>query len=375
MSLAIRAAEHGILPDALIRMGIRRLLSSRLADLEDPDCEQQLERQRRFVDHLRRSPVAEAVDVANEQHYELPPKFFEQVLGPHLKYSACWWPEGVEDLASAEEATLALTCQRAGLVDGMDILELGCGWGSLSLWMAQKLRRSRITAVSNSSLQRDFIMSRARQRGLDNLEVITADMNSFDPGDVFDRIVSLEMFEHMQNWHELFRRVSGWLKPEGRLFMHVFCHRQFAYPFVVEGASDWMARYFFTGGLMPSDDLPYRCHHDLAVLDHWRLDGRHYQRTLEAWLDRMDHSRGRIMPTLREAYGDDATLWWQRWRMFFMACSELFGYRQGQEWFVSHYLLGPRATAASHPKVETPHPTAETPSVVSIEDHRQRGRG
>jgi cyclopropane-fatty-acyl-phospholipid synthase len=287
--------------------------------------------------------VAVATDTANEQHYEVPPEFFTAVLGPRLKYSACWWADGVDDLAVAEERTLELTCHRAGLEDGMDVLELGCGWGSLTLWMAELYPASRIVAVSNSAPQREFILSRAAERGFANIEVVTADMNDFDTPRRFDRAVSLEMFEHMRNWKELYRRLSTWLRPDGRFLQHVFCHRRFAYPYVASGDADWMARHFFTGGIMPSDDQPYHFQDDLEVVDHWRIDGRHYSRTLEAWLDNLDRSKRDLQAVLRDVYGSDAAIWFHRWRIFFMACSELFAFRRGQEWWVSHYLLAPRA--------------------------------
>jgi cyclopropane-fatty-acyl-phospholipid synthase len=344
MRWAIDLAERGAVPDAAVRAGIRRLLAHRLATLELDDCESEIERKRGFFDELRSGPVAVSTNLANEQHYEVPPEFFVAVLGPRLKYSACWWPSGVDDLATAEERTLALTCRRAGLEDGMDILELGCGWGSLTLWMAEHYPTSRITAVSNSAPQGAFIRDRAAARGLANVDVVTADMNDFDTDKRFHRAVSLEMFEHMRNWAELYRRLSRWLEPDGRFLQHVFCHRRHAYPYIPDGDADWMARHFFTGGIMPSDDQPYHFQHDLEVRDHWRLDGRHYSRTLEAWLDNLDRARDGLRPVLARVYGDDADRWFHRWRIFFMACSELFRARRGQEWWVSHYLLAPRVT-------------------------------
>jgi cyclopropane-fatty-acyl-phospholipid synthase len=277
---------------------------------------------------------------ANEQHYEVPAGFFGLVLGPHRKYSSAWWPAGVTKLEQAETAALAVTCERAGLADGQQILELGCGWGSLTLWMAQHYPRSHITAVSNSHSQRMWILDQAARRGLSNVEVVTADMNRFSIDRRFDRVVSVEMFEHMRNWRELFARVHGWLEPRGSFFMHVFCHRSTPYAFVDSGASDWMSRHFFSGGMMPSDELALRFQDPLRLLRRWRWDGRHYERTANAWLANLDTHREPALAVLAATYGaDQAALWLQRWRIFFMACAELFGHRHGQEWWVSHYLF------------------------------------
>lgn len=331
--------EQGRVPDGLVRAGIRRLLRQRL-DTEGRGVEERRERLHRLMAEMDASPVALATDTANEQHYELPAAFFREVLGAHLKYSCALWPEGVHDLDGAEAAMLELTCERAGLVNGQHVLELGCGWGALSLWMAERYPDSSITAVSNSASQRAFIEARREARGLDNLTVVTADMNTFVTGDSFDRVVSLEMFEHMRNWGELLRRIHTWLRPGGKLFFHVFCHREVAYVFDTGGAADWMGRHFFTDGLMPADSLPLYYQRDLQLLRHWRVNGRHYEHTCNAWLARMDAARGRIEPLFADTYGaDEVTRWINRWRIFFMACAELFGYRRGNEWFVSHYLM------------------------------------
>jgi len=333
-------AERGVLPDAAVRLGIRLLDHMRLRSEARPDCESTLRAKQEFIAGMRRSPVALVPEMANRQHYEVPPEFFEKVLGRNLKYSGCWWPAGVDRLDAAEDAMLELSCRRAELSDGMQVLELGCGWGSLTLWMAARYPRSRITAVSNSAPQGRFIRERAAARGLGNIEVVTADMNEFTTGQRFDRAVSVEMFEHMRNWPLLLERIHGWLRPGGKLFIHIFTHRRYAYAFETEGADNWMGRYFFSGGMMPSDDLFLYCQEHLALEAHWRVDGRHYQRTAQAWLANMDRRREEILPVLARVYGAEAAArWFQRWRIFFMACAELWGFRRGQEWLVSHYRL------------------------------------
>jgi cyclopropane-fatty-acyl-phospholipid synthase len=343
MQPLLELAERRILPDALIRLGIRLLDRSRLAAEARPDVERELAAKQEFLARMRAGPVAHVPEMANIQHYEVPPEFFTQVLGKNLKYSGCLWPAGTGSLDAAEDAMLALTVRRAGIADGMRILELGCGWGSLTLWMAARFPESRITAVSNSAPQGRFIRARAAERGLANVEVLTADMNDFDADRRYDRVVTVEMFEHMRNWPLLLERIHGWLDPGGRLFIHIFTHRRYAYAFETEGADNWMGRYFFTGGMIPSDDLILYCQEHLALEEHWRVDGRHYQKTAEAWLANMDRRRGLILPVLAKVYGQaDAERWFQRWRIFFMACAELWGFRRGQEWLVSHYRLRPR---------------------------------
>jgi len=339
--------DSGLLPDWLLRWGIRRICAARLREESAGGSESQWERRRLFLAQLDASPIAIRTDAANAQHYEVPAEFFEHVLGRHMKYSCGYWPAGVTTLDASEEAMLALTAERARISDGQRILELGCGWGSLTLYLAARFPRCRITAVSNSRSQKEFIETRARARGLDNLEVITADMNEFDPGGQFDRIVSVEMFEHMRNYGELFARIARWMRSGALLFVHVFAHARFAYPYEVRGPEDWMARYFFTGGMMPSEDLLPSFHRHVRCLQRWRLDGTHYRRTAEAWLARMDASRDALRPVIVRTYGQvDAKLWWTRWRIFFMACAELWGYHGGSEWIVCHYLFEPAGTAA-----------------------------
>ena len=341
---AVSWVEQGLVPDRVVRMGIRRLLKERLDEVHASDVEAAEEANQAFIEEMRRAPIALVPEKANEQHYEVPPEFFALALGPHRKYSSCWWADGVEDLGQAEAAALRITCERAGLEDGQDVLELGCGWGSLSLWMADHYRNSHITAVSNSHSQRRHVEEQAEARGLVNLRVITCDVNGFDAqAGAYDRIVSVEMFEHLRNWPHIFARVAGWLKPEGRFFMHVFAHQGAPYAFVEEDDSDWMSRHFFSGGMMPSDDLALNFQDDLRLIKRWRWDGTHYQKTAEAWLRHMDAARDELTPLMVATYGAAADTWWQRWRLFFMSVAELFGYEDGQRWWVSHYLFARRA--------------------------------
>jgi cyclopropane-fatty-acyl-phospholipid synthase len=336
--LAIDLCERGLVPDAVTRAGMRRLMAQRLASESAGDPEAVFARFRARLRELAESPVAIETDKANEQHYELPAPFFRQVLGPHLKYSCCHYGPGATDLASAEAAMLALTCERAALADGQRVLELGCGWGSLTLWMAERYPGSQVTAVSNSNSQREYITAQARERGLANVRVITADVNQFSIAERFDRVVSVEMFEHVRNYATLLERIAGWLDEDGQLFVHIFCHRSLMYPFTVEDETDWMSRWFFTGGLMPAESTLLYFQQHLRLEDQWRVCGTHYERTSNDWLANMDARREQIMPVLTAAYGaDGALLWFNRWRMFFMAVAELFGYAGGSEWFVAHY--------------------------------------
>jgi cyclopropane-fatty-acyl-phospholipid synthase len=338
--IAVNWVEQGYVPDSVVRRGIRRLLRQRLDTLPLGDPAAASAHIEAFVRGMDDAELAPAPHLANEQHYEVPADFFGLALGPHRKYSSCWWPEGTATLAEAEAASLGETCARAGIADGQRVLELGCGWGSLSLWMAERYPRASIVAVSNSDSQRAHIESAARIRGLPNLRVITTDMNRFDTGERFDRVVSVEMFEHMRNWRALFGRVHGWLVPGGRFFMHVFCHRALPYAFVDADATDWMSRHFFSGGIMPSDELALRFQDRLHLARHWRWDGTHYQRTAEAWLQNLDRNREAALQVLARSYGEgQARLWLQRWRVFFMACAELFGHDRGREWWVAHYLF------------------------------------
>ena len=340
---AIDWSEQGLVPDSVIRHGIKRLLKKRIAELHTDDCQAMARKKHLFVQGMGQSAIALLPLKANEQHYEVPADFFLNLLGNQNKYSCCYWGKGVTGLNTAESESLRITCERAGLQDGMDILELGCGWGSLTLWMASIYPNSRITAISNSGSQRDHIMKTARQQQLANVRVLTCDMNNFFTTETYDRVVSVEMFEHMRNYRTLFNRISKWLKPEGRFFMHIFCHRDVPYAFEEKQATDWMSRHFFSGGMMPSDDLPLHFQEHLSFLHQWRWDGRHYEKTANAWLQQMDAKKQVLWPVLEETYGEQFTQqWWMRWRMFFMACAELFGYDNGQQWWVSHYLFEKR---------------------------------
>ena len=337
---ALNWTEMGLVPDSVIRTGIRRLLDRKLREIHAGEVEASAETKNRFVEMMNGSPIALVPHLANEQHYEVPAEFFSEVLGERRKYSSCYWPEDVEDIESAEKAALELTIERAGIEDGMNVLDLGCGWGSVSLWIAEHYPNTQVTSVSNSQGQHDYIVEAARGRGIDNLSVHVCDMNDFEAPGTYDRIVSIEMFEHMRNYGELFRRIAGWLEPDGRFFMHIFCHRTTPYEYIDKGPSDWMSRHFFSGGIMPSADLPHRFGNDLNVEKHWQWNGRHYAKTLRAWLDRMDSRKSSVMPILRDTYGEEnANRWWMRWRMFFMACEELFAMNGGDEWYVSHYLF------------------------------------
>jgi len=330
--------EKDLLPDPVIRFGIRRLLRQRLQEIAHPSPAAQVAD---FARQLRSLPIAVNTTESKEQHYEVPTAFYQRCLGPRLKYSSGLYPTGRETLAQAEEAMLALTCERARLADNLDILELGCGWGSLTLWMAEKYPQARITGVSHSRTQREHILAEAAQRGLANVQIITRDMREFDTtAGAYDRVVSVEMFEHMKNWPRLMTSIYRWLRPGGLFFAHVFVHSRFAYHFEARDASDWMSRYFFTGGMMPAHDLFPAFQDDLKLVEAWKVNGRHYARTAEHWLQNMDAHKDEILPLFAATYGaDQATKWWSYWRIFYLSCAELWWFREGEEWHVSHYLF------------------------------------
>ena len=337
ISKFIELAERGLIPDYLIRAGIVRNCRNRLNNEFLSNNEKVSINKQNWIRQMKESPIALVPEKANEQHYEVPPSFFKNVLGKHLKYSSGYWPDGTKTLDDSEEAMLEISFNRAQLIDGHSILELGCGWGSLTCFMAGKLPNSKITAVSNSNDQREHILNRCNEQGISNVEVITADMNDFETKIHFDRVVSIEMFEHMRNYQKLLSRVSSWLNDQGKLFIHIFSHESLVYPFQDQGDADWMAREFFSGGMMPSHDLLLHFQDDLRIDDVWRLSGTHYEKTSLAWVNKMDQNKDQIMEIFFDTYGDDARLWFQRWRIFFMSCEKLFGYDQGSQWGVSHY--------------------------------------
>lgn len=332
--------EQNKLPDFILRIGVRNLLKQRLNDEITGDAEVQQQRFNDLLEELRNSPIAINTADANQQHYEVPTAFYQYCLGKHLKYSSGYWRPGVTDIDTSEEDMLELTCQRADLQNGQDVLELGCGWGSLSLFMSAKYPESRFTVVSNSTTQKIYIDQTAKDRNITNLTVITADMNTFQILQQFDRVVSVEMFEHMRNYKLLLNKVAGFLKDNGKLFVHIFTHETLAYKFEVKDETDWMSKYFFTGGIMPSNHLLTYFNDDLTIDKLWVVNGMNYSKTSEAWLSNMDKHEKEIMPLFEQTYGkDQAVKWWVYWRLFYIACAELFGYKNGNEWMVCHYLF------------------------------------
>ena len=331
--------EKDLKLDFLIRMGIRQLLKARLKNERKSTEELQKQNLMLLISELKSSPIAVNTNDANSQHYEVPAEFYEIVLGPKLKYSSGYWQSNVDTLSDSEINMLRLTLERADIQNGQTVLDLGCGWGSFSLYAAERFPFSNIVAVSNSNSQREFIEKKARERRLKNLKVYTADINDFNPSEKFDRIVSVEMFEHVRNYKKLFSRIHSWLNEEGKLFVHIFSHHTFAYKFEVESEKDWMAKYFFSGGIMPSDNLLLYFSGNLKIAGHWKIDGTHYSKTLESWLANMDSHKAEIMNLFSETYGSEANKFWAYWRVFFMACSETFAMNNGREWGVSHYLF------------------------------------
>jgi cyclopropane-fatty-acyl-phospholipid synthase len=342
MSLAVELAERRWIPDSLIRHQVRRLLRGRLR--EEAERSREPGASEAWVENLRSSPIALATREANEQHYEVPAEFYRRVLGPHLKYSSALFASRFTSLGDAERAMLELTVRRARLADGQRILELGCGWGSLTLFMARQFPNAEIVAVSNSSSQKRWIDEQARRAGLENVRVVTVDINAFNAEGRFDRVVSVEMFEHVRNWEALLGRVHAWLAPEALVFLHFFAHRAWSYPFEATGEDDWMGRHFFTGGMMPVKDLPERLRIPFEVVERWEVPGEHYSLTAKHWLDNLDRQYADLVELFaKDEPRKDAERRVQRWRIFFMSCMELFGYARGSEWLVSHALLAPRA--------------------------------
>ena len=340
IKLLIKLAEKGILPDFFIRLGISKLCGQRLTDANDLSLKAREEKHQKWIDILMESPIALVPEKANEQHYEVPPRLFELVLGAKLKYSSGYWPQGTSTLDDSEVQMLKLTSKRAALSDGQEVLELGCGWGSLTFHMALTYPNSKITAVSNSNDQRQFIEKKCAELKIKNIKVITADMNDFSSEKTFDRVVSIEMFEHMRNYDELLKRVSEWLKKDGKLFVHIFSHKEIAYPFEDKGEGDWMAREFFSGGQMPSHKLLTCFSSRMKIEKDWRVEGTHYEKTSLAWLNKMDENKKEVLKLFEKTYGkNEASTWFQRWRIFFMSCEVLFGFNKGSEWGVSHYLF------------------------------------
>jgi cyclopropane-fatty-acyl-phospholipid synthase len=329
----------GMIPDFLIRLGIKNLLKERIRDDIGFTCKEQENKRQAFIQKIAQAPIAIETDKANDQHYRVPPQFFMKALGKNLKYSCCHWDKA-NNLDEAEDEMLALTLERAEIKDGMDILELGCGWGAITLAMAKKFPNAKIVAVSNSPDQREFILNIAKERGHKNIEVITQNVAELSLERTFDRVISIEMFEHMRNYTLLLKNISNWLKPEGKLFVHIFVHKDVPYFFDGQSEGDWMSKYFFSGGIMPSEHLLYYFQEHLKVERHWRVDGTHYAKTARGWLDNMDKNKSEITKVFNEHYGEkETTKWINYWRVFFMACEELWNYKQGSEWFVGHYLL------------------------------------
>ncbi len=334
----IQWVEKGYLPDAVVRAGIRKLVRQRLKEECADDVEKQDLKYHQFLQEIKSSALAIETDKANEQHYEVDADFYQYALGARRKYSSCFY-QGNESLDEAEENMLALYVERGEFVDGQDILELGCGWGSITLYLAEQFPGSRITGVSNSNSQRRYIMGQAKERGLDNVHILTCDINELLLNEQYDRVISIEMFEHVRNYENLFNNIADWLKDDGKMFVHVFCHRYLMYPFLAEGDDNWMGRYFFSGGQMPAADTFYHFQQRLKIERRWLNSGQHYEKTSNHWLENMDRHKANIMPVFERVYGAEARLWFQRWRIFFMSCAELFGYDQGQQWLVAHYLF------------------------------------
>ncbi|KAJ3691988.1 hypothetical protein LUZ60_012338 [Juncus effusus] len=336
----LAALERNLLPDAVVRRLTRLLLAARLREGYLPSAHLQLESLLHFIRSLKEMPIAVETDTAKTQHYELPTSFFELVLGKNLKYSCCYFKEKSSDLEESEIEMLDLYCERCQIKDGNRVLDLGCGWGSLSLYVAKKYKNCNVTGICNSVTQKTHIDQQCRQNNLTNVEIIVADISKFQMERTFDRILSIEMFEHMKNYKELMKKISGWMEPDGLLFIHHFCHKTFAYHFEDKNEDDWITRYFFTGGTMPSSNLLLYFQEDVSVVNHWLVNGTHYSKTSEEWLKRMDKNISKIKPIFETTYGKDSAIKWiAYWRTFFISVAELFGYNNGDEWMVALYLF------------------------------------
>jgi len=339
----IKLAETNLFPDWLLRLGVRISLWIGVLQKKIKPFAEREEEMQRLIEKLKASPVAVQTDKPNVQHYEVPSDFFALVLGPQLKYSCCYWPKGVDSLQEAEEAMLSLTADRARLQDGMHILDLGCGWGSFSLWAARRYPNTSFTAISNSRTQKEFIDERCRNLDLGNVRTITADIAELDFKGRYDRIISIEMFEHMKNYKKLLEHLCTLLNAKGMLFIHIFSNMHLAHEFNVNDRNSWMAKTFFTGGIMPSDDLLLHFQEDLCLQEHWRLNGKHYTRTLKAWLENMYKNKKEIFPILSDTYGyRNRKRWWFNWKLFFLGCAETWRLKKGEEFIVSHYLFSKR---------------------------------
>ena len=324
-------AELGLIPDVFIKTAVRFITKKRLN--ESGIHENKLN----VIKSISEGGIAEKTDDANEQHYEVPPEFFKYALGKNLKYS-CSFFDKTDSLDEAEKSMIELYIERADIQEGHDILDLGCGWGSFSLYVAEKYPSVSITAVSNSKDQIAFIQNEAKRRGLFNIKASKMDVNNLDLDNKFDRIVSIEMFEHLRNYKLILNSLNSLLKPDGRLFVHIFCHKELTYFYEIKNSYDWMTKYFFEGGIMPSQDIFKYFDDELEVINQWDVNGNHYAKTCKAWLNNHYKNKDKILDIFDKHY-DKPRIWFNRWRIFFLSCEAFFAINNGREYFVSHYLL------------------------------------